>query len=212
MISDRHRFIYVHTPKSGGSSIEEVLLKNEIEIDDVNFQKKFWADNLSIKLKKKFFIGKTDQKFAPHHYTTEMLKTEYPNKFKNYFKFTFVRNPWDKVVSEWLYFKKIDPEYNFAFKESINNKSYWNKPYPFEEHTWSQVEFASECDYVGRFESLQKDFDTVCEMVGITKQKLPHRNKSKCKNYIDYYDDESKEMVAKKYAKDIEYFGYKFGY
>ena len=211
MISDKHKFIFVHTPKSGGSSIEEVLLKNEIGINDVYFQKKFWADNLSIKLKKKFFIGKTDQKFAPQHYTTKMLKTEYSNKFKNYFKFTFVRNPWDKVVSEWLYFKKIDPEYNFGFNESINNKSYGNKPYPFEEHTWMQVEFASECDYVGRFESLQKDFNTVCDKIKIPKQKLPHKNKTKHKHYTEYYDDETRQIVAEKYAKDIEYFGYEFG-
>ena len=211
MISNKHKFIFIHTPKSAGSSIEEVLLKNEIEIDDINFQEKYWADNLSIKLKKKFFIGKIDQNFAPQHYTTKMLKNEYPNKFKNYFKFTFVRNPWDKVVSEWLYFTKIIPEYNFGFKESINNNSYSNTPYPFLEHTWLQVEFASECDYVGRFESLQKDFDYVCGKIGIPKIKLPYKNTTKHKHYTEYYDDESKEMVAKKYAKDIEYFGYEFG-
>ena len=66
-----------------------------------------------------------------------------------------------------------------------------------------------ELDFIGRFENLENDYKYICQKIGLTT-KLPHVRASKHKHYTEYYDDETREIIADRYAKDIEYFGYKF--
>ena len=132
--------------------------------------------------------------------------------YDNYFKFSFVRNPYDRAVSSYIYtrnwFNQNDPDKFddgrlYDFKSWLNNLG--------SDHKYGlQYNFVQDCDFIGKFENLQEDFNIVCNKIGVPYQKLPHKNKSNRKHYREYYDDEIRSIVAKKYAKDIETFGYEF--
>lgn len=98
---------------------------------------------------------------------------------------------------------------NFAKFTMVKHDDHWMEQCNLlEKYSNIRVE---DFNFIGKIENLQQDFNTICDKIGIPQQKLPHLNKSKRKHYTEYYDDETRVIVAEKYAKDIEYFGYKFG-
>jgi len=141
----------------------------------------------------------------------------------NIFVFGFVRNPWDRAVSSWK-FGSLDDDWNMNFVDFCRNLKKL-EIYPKSGiaknglliHVCEQHPFLVDtnknlkADYIGRFETIQQDFNIICDKIGISPQQLPHKNKSKHKHYTEYYDDETRQIVAETYAKDIELFGYEFG-
>ena len=207
MILDKEKIIFVHIRKTGGTSIEHS------------------------------FNHDADKKPSLKHCPIKYFKREYPKKFKEYFKFTVVRNPWDWLVSRYFWnrdrpdFPNHQKLFDYPFEEFIDRLycnttalgggdiykgETLNKNEPWlEEALKSQVSRISiegeiAVDFIIRFENLQKDFDKACEMTGITKRKLPHKFKTKHKHYSAYYTPESKRMVEEKYYEDIVEFDYQF--
>jgi chondroitin 4-sulfotransferase 11 len=137
------------------------------------------------------------------------------------FTFAFVRNPWDKVVSQYHYRIRAnltnlgaDPiEFNEWVKLAYgNNESqYYDRPKLF----MPQLDWITDqngmviVNFVGRFEHIERDFDLVCASLKV-KAELPHLNRSNRGPYRDYYNNESREIVGTWFKKDIEYFGYAF--
>ena len=131
------------------------------------------------------------------------------NKWSSYFKFSFVRNPFDKIVSQSHYNGSDFGFKNSTFKQYVKA---WSEGHRISWYPPFNLFYIDEkLDFIGRFENLQEDFDIVCDKIGIARQQLPRANKSEHKHYTEYYDEETKQIVAEKHAKDIEYFGYKFG-
>jgi chondroitin 4-sulfotransferase 11 len=187
MISDKHKFIFIHITKTGGTSIQ------------------------------KLFQGK----LKTHKFAKNYKKLIGDEKWNNYFKFAFVRNPWDKMVSQYFFIqKKHKGNYELTFREFIlgfESFSQGNGEDISVEFNPVQLPWILDddgnclVDFIGKFENFQKDFDLVCDKIGVAQRQLPHKNKSKHKNYTEYYDEETRAIVAKQFAKDIEYFDYKFG-
>jgi len=81
---------------------------------------------------------------------------------------------------------------------------------------YNQLDYISEedgsliVDFVGKFENLNTDSYTVFQNLGLDNVRLPHKNSSKHRNYRTYYTEETKEEVSKRFARDIEFFGYEF--
>jgi hypothetical protein len=76
----------------------------------------------------------------------------------------------------------------------------------------------SKMDFIGRFETREQDLDYISNKIGIeldpkfsAKKREVQKARSKHKHYTEYYDDETKQIVAERCAKDIEVFGYEFG-
>ena len=158
-----------------------------------------------------------------HHRTSDQIQicADEGVDADEYFKFSFVRNPWDRFVSAYSYLSKGG---NNASDRRIRDE--FIKPFDsFSEFVhgvdmeplMQQVHFRPqsywldrEVDFVGRFENYEPDLQRVCEKIDYPFKGLPHKNKSKHKPYWEYYDDASVDAVGRQYAKDVETFGYDF--
>ena len=135
-------------------------------------------------------------------------------RFLKSFKFAGIRNPFDRAISMWKNKNWIHVKSFTEFCHLIRENKYETDMQRW--HVQGLYEHLVEdkrllVDHLLRFENLQQDFNVVCDKMGVPPEQLPHLNKSYRKHYTEYYDDETREIVAEKYAKDIEYFGYKFG-
>ena len=158
-----------------------------------------------------------------HHQTArEIIAKIGRDKWNTAYKFTLVRNPWDKVVSHYQYRRKRNKTEvatrNVSFSEWVKktygpdkDPFFYNNPKAFQ----PQVEWLKDdqgriaIDFIGKFESINDDFDQIKSIIGIEAE-LPHLNASKRAGYQSYYDDETRLIVAQWFHEDIEAFGYSF--
>ncbi len=150
-----------------------------------------------------------------------------PNdNIKNYITFTFVRNPWDRMVSCWLDKrygdkKNISKEHEITFKEFvITTKDFLVRKYNNDMMQHGNPHLCALCsnifnielDFVGRVENYADDCMKLCELLNIPPPlEVLHNNKTiERKKYQSYYCDETKKIVQEMYLVDIETFGYIF--
>jgi hypothetical protein len=149
-----------------------------------------------------------------------------PALFQSYFKFTFVRNPWDRVVSaysflqngglnKWdndFYEKELKQYKSFKdFVEGWLNQENILKFHHFKpQHLYFIDKYNKvSVDFIGYFEHIEEDFCIIAEKVGC-KNALTKRNAVSRDDYRSYYDQDTIKIVADVYKKDIQLLNYEF--
>jgi hypothetical protein len=189
MIDHDKRYIFIHVSKTAGSSIERTL-QPRIPLDSLMGE-----------------YGNTD--FEEKHWSAQKYRNTYPEAFEKYFKFAFVRNPWDRLVSNYNWCEKV-------FNKGISFNAWIDSVVLPNANAYSYAPMLSYdnqllVDYVGRFENLQNDFEFVCTTIGLPKKRLLHSNNlSNRPHYSKYYNKYYRDKVGEVFAKDIESFNYKF--
>ena len=189
MIDHDYKFIFIHIPKTAGTSIECCLTNNA------------WKNQ------EKYCVGGEPLT----HITLQEAMEKWPD-CRNYFKFAFVRNPWDRLLSGYLHSKK----YKEREHKSLESYIKLGPTHSWRMHVKPQTSFIKDwgglinMDFIGRFENLHDDFSKVCKKIGVSSELHHHVFRTKHKHYSEYYDPYLKDYVSKKYEEEIEYFNYKF--
>ncbi len=202
------KFIFVHIPKTGGTSIECALVKHFTgrRVDQLRRER---AARLMVPARKSVL----------QHTKLAGYAERFGIDLGDYFTFTFVRNPWDLVISEICYFRAHEKRTFNRGSVSDNIPRLVSRGRPLWGHDFgSQLRWIRDADgrvdmdYIGRFENLAEDFAEVCGRLGIGQIPLPHKlNVGRGRpHYSTFYDRHTRDLVAEHFAEDIEYFGYEF--
>lgn len=144
-----------------------------------------------------------------------------PQLYRDYFKFAFVRNPWDRFVSGWLNkvvesnHLKFEPNEHQAMQQFESFVAYYAQidTATCNAHFRQQNKLIdlNDVDFVGRQENFAKDLRQVFRHLKLPVKKIPTKNKSDREaSYRAYYTEDTQNIVAKMYRKDIQVFGYTF--
>jgi hypothetical protein len=205
LISDSHQFIFVHIRKAAGSSIRDTL-------EPLSLVKP--TDNWS-KIKSRFLRTEKDYKkyaFRQHDSITVAKRLMPPELFESYFKFAFVRNPWDRLVSEYEFIRRRPDHGRHSKVMKMGFEKYI--VYQSKRFDAHQINMLADkdgnllMDFIGKFENLHDDWNRITDKLGIENKELTHRKKAGIKDYNSYYTDESRALVSELWKRDIEAFGY----
>jgi hypothetical protein len=213
LISGSKKIIFIHNQKTGGASVRDYLEQHTAD---------------------------TRYLLPNHAYAIDGIEKLGRNVWDEYYSFGFVRNPWSRLVSWYTMIINPPQDVADKADINLENdlwKYVTEKSSDFEEFienctdtimenrngflykksfTKNQIDYFTDennkiaVSFIGRYENLKKDFQEVKKYLDLTEFDLPHLNPTQKKNYREYYNEHTKGLVAKRFKKDIEHFGYTF--
>lgn len=194
----RPRFVFVSIPKNASQSVHKMFgtrLKDHSSDDDIGI-----CDN---------------------HCRCAVLKRRYPS-FDSRFKFCFVRNPWERLVSWFRYHVQVIPMYKkytfeswaragFPHHWGLQNGTRYRKERrsPLDQHQFIYDDEGNlMVDFVGHMETFPEDFAHVCKTIGLEQPPMEHRNSTGPSDWRCHYNPATFDLVKARFRRDIELFGY----
>ena len=224
IISHTHEFIFIKSHKTGGTSVEAALSQhcsgNDVVTPLIDY--KFNRDENGQWIHKSMNPGSYQQ-----HDDALTIRNSLPEEIWNqYTKISIARNPWDRAVSFFFWEQRRNPAlhprkrfYHYLgvpfdeldklrqlFKEYIRGDWSTNDRFYFMDDQLC-------VDYIIRYEHLNDDFARLCEQLDLAPTPLPHLKsgiRKKSRHYSEFYDEETREIVARRHRNDIKTFGYQF--
>lgn len=213
MISLNEKFLFIHIPKTGGNSIQNILFQYSEDSRSISSEKR--QDGVS-----RYGLKSSIHAELAKHSSLNDYKEKLESKtYQSLFKFTVIRNPWDRLISYYFsphrgqqywnrelfqkFIRTVKPLTYYISTYSDNNLS--NKSiYSVKDKSYGDIH------YVMRYEKLSNDFYDVMRLLKLEPKCLPHVNKSNRKNYKEYYDKQLINLVKDTFAEEIEIFQYEF--
>jgi hypothetical protein len=204
LISDTHEFIFVHNYKVAGSSIKSALAPYATA-------PRPYAGWVRRQLDK---IGLLEISDHPSHLKAKEIKKRGPARWEQYFTFGFIRNPWSWQVSLYAYMLENENHRQHELIHAMDSFDEYIEWRVSKAKVLQSEFFCDErgnviVDAIGRLESIQDDFQAICDVLGIDAT-LPHENSSSHRDYREYYSDHSKKLIEEHFSEDVKRFGYAF--
>lgn len=209
MICNTRKILFIHIPKTGGTTVEWMIRPAHADSDEPDYST----------------LRGWDEKYGwLDHLTRQQVNELYSyDELRDYLVFTVVRNPWDRLVSEF-HWKRATSGLRLPFHEYVRRlhggeveelQKHYKAPTAFRQHMRSQASYCFDGEggpgmRILRYESFEHDVVGLLRTVGIRSKTLPRLRASVHEGYTSYYDKCTMEMVEELYHDDIEAFGYEY--
>jgi Sulfotransferase family len=206
IVSHQHRFIFAAIPKTGTHSVRQAL-REHLGPDDI--------EQVGLFVNKRFPFEELAQIRHGHLGLQQVRPFVGEAAFAEYFKFAFVRNPFDRFVSYCAFMTRENGAFERDPGAVMRRILFEVRPL---QHILFQPQYTLLvddggrllADLVGRVEDMQASYDAICARIGIPSAPLGQVNSSRRGSYRDYYDQVLIDGVAELYRRDLDLFDYQF--
>ena len=206
IVSHAHRYVFVPVPKTGTHAVRQAL-REHMGPDDI--------EQVGLFVDRKFPWPQLAALGHGHLALRQVAPFLGPDAMRDYLKFAFVRNPFDRFVSYCSFMTRAHGDFDRDPRGTMHRILFELRPL---DHVHFQPQYALlvdergelATDFIGRVETMQQSYDELCARLGIPGRALEQVNGSRRGEYRQYYDRALFEGVSRLYARDLQLFGYGF--